>query len=501
MKNDFTILYVEDDKDAQEELSEVFEYYFTKVLVANDGLEALEIYKKNKVDIVITDILMPNINGIELTKHIKKNDPHMPVLVITAHSENKYLMECIKLRVDGYIIKPVDLEELKNELTFRIEDIKLKYKLKYKEKLLNEYQEVIDEGTVVSKADINGNIIFANDAFSKLSGYSIDELIGSKHNIIRHEDMSDSLFENLWETILNKKVWKGRVKNKNKKGNYYWVDVVIKPILDEYNDIIEFIALRKDITLEVEYQQSLERKVKEQVEKLRQKDKVLQEQSKLAAMGEMIDAIAHQWKQPVGIIKMNTDMIGYDFEDGNLDENLMKIFQNKVFTQINHITNTLDEFRDFLRPNKNPKEFNVSKCIQSVQIIMKDELVKNNIQIDVVKNADLKIKGIENEFKHVIINLINNAKDAFIENDINNRNISIILFENKIEVIDNAGGIPLSVISHVFEANITTKDESKGSGIGLYMSKQIIDKIGGTIDVLNNKDGAVFTIKIDKNLT
>lgn len=115
-------------------------------------------------------------------------------------------------------------------------------------KLMNEYKNAIDEAAIVSRTDRNGIITYANRKFCDISGYRLEELIGRSHNIIRHPDMQASIFKELWDTILMKKVWNGVVKNKKKNGGHYWVKTTIIPILDEDNEILEFISIRTDIT-------------------------------------------------------------------------------------------------------------------------------------------------------------------------------------------------------------------------------------------------------------
>ena len=257
--NNYTVLYVEDEQDIREELSEILEYYFKNVIVAEDGVEAIELYKKNNIDLVLTDICMPKMDGLELTKQIKIDNPHTPVLVVTSHTEHHFLIDCIKLRVDGYILKPLDLDTLDAELKLRIEDIELKANLKQKEQILKEYKDTVDDSSIVSKTDPKGIITYVNDKFCELSGYSKEELIGKPHNLVRHPDMPKEVFKELWHTIKDKKeTWYGTVKNKKKDGGYYWVKATIKPILDVNGKIIEFIGLRVDITESIQSTQLLE---------------------------------------------------------------------------------------------------------------------------------------------------------------------------------------------------------------------------------------------------
>jgi signal transduction histidine kinase len=230
------------------------------------------------------------------------------------------------------------------------------------------------------------------------------------------------------------------------------------------------------------------------------KDKMLAQQSKMAAMGEMMDAVAHQWKQPLNSLSMMNDMLMDDFKNGLVDEAYIQDVTEMTQMQIEHMINTLNEFRTFFRPSKDSQDFLVSECLESVQILMKDELLKNTVTVNVDIQEEITLHGQINEFKHLFLNLLSNAIDAFNENQRQNRTIFIRTFKNEnnavIEFEDNAGGIPPHVINSIFKPNVTTKADGKGTGIGLYMSSQIAEKHNGTISVTNVNDGALFSISI-----
>ena len=230
------------------------------------------------------------------------------------------------------------------------------------------------------------------------------------------------------------------------------------------------------------------------------RDTMLIQQSKMAAMGEMMDAVAHQWKQPLNSISMMSDMLGDDFKDGLVDEEYINDMTETTHMQIEHMVNTLSEFRNFFRPAQDSKDFQVRECIESVQVLMKDELIKNTINLSVDIQEDVTIFGQINEFKHLFLNLLSNSIDAFNEKEINNREITIRSYIKNdsgiIEFEDNANGIPHHVIADIFKPNVTTKADGKGTGIGLYMSSQIVQKHHGVIDVRNINSGAIFTITI-----
>ena len=494
MDHNIKVLYVEDNEDVAQSTIELLREFFDNIDYAQNGQIGYENFQKNIYDLIITDIKMPVLNGLEMIKKIREGNDDVSIVVISAYDEPEYFTKCVEQNVDGYIMKPINLQQLTKVLHKRIKRINQTKQMKKSAKLVQEYQNALDNSAIVSKTDINGIITYANAKFAKLSGYTVDELVGENHNIIRHPDTPSGIFEDMWRTLLNKESWRGRIKNRKKNGDHYWVNVIITPIVDEKGDIIEFIAVRTDITLEVEYQKNLESRVQKQIKQIREKDKVLHYQSQHAAMGEMIDSIAHQWKQPISVIKMNVDMLGYDFEDGLWDSERVKEFQHKVFSQIEHMNNTLEEFRSFLRTDKKVTNFNIEKTIKSAMILVQDEFIKYNIDTQLIVEESMLVEGIENEFKHVILNLLNNAKDAFIENNIPNKQIKVTINKNTLQVQDNAGGIPKDVIDDIFDANITTKQN--GTGIGLYMTKQIIEKLQGSINVENRDNGACFTIKL-----
>ncbi len=228
------------------------------------------------------------------------------------------------------------------------------------------------------------------------------------------------------------------------------------------------------------------------------KDKIIEQQSRLAAMGEMIDAIAHQWKQPLNAISMMLDMLKSDFKDGNVDSTYINQLETASHMQINHMVTTLGEFRNFLRPSTKNEYFLINSVVANVLVLMKDELIAQNINIHTNFDHEVEIFGNKNEFKHLFLNLFSNSIDAYNETNIQKRSIYVTTYNEKnktyIEVEDNAGGIPDNIINDIFKPNITTKKEGKGTGIGLYMTKQIVKKNNGSINVHNSKKGAFFTI-------
>lgn len=243
------LLYVEDNMDSREMTSMILEDFFDDILVAVDGQDGLEKFRENDIDLIVTDINMPKLNGLEMIEKIREIDRDIPILILSAHNEDDFFISSIKLGVDGYLLKPIDTDQL----ILMIDKITKKYRYINEAKsnlhLLQEYQKATNASSIVSKADKRGIITFVNDKFCEISGYDSSELIGKPHNIIRHPDNPKSIFKDMWHTIRDKKeIWYGLVRNRAKNGKSYYADSVVVPILDMDGNILEYISLRNDVT-------------------------------------------------------------------------------------------------------------------------------------------------------------------------------------------------------------------------------------------------------------
>jgi signal transduction histidine kinase len=264
------------------------------------------------------------------------------------------------------------------------------------------------------------------------------------------------------------------------------------------------------------FNSELEKKVEKKVKKLHEQEKIMIHQSRQAAMGEMIESIAHQWRQPLNIIGLACVNLETEHQLGILkDEN----FENKmqiIAKNIDYMSNTIDDFRNFLNPDKELLLFNPKQTIEDVLKLLQEQLKNNKITLHIHEKDTLEMCGIENEFKQVLFVLINNAKDA-IKSKKNNENtpqgqIDVTLMKkdgkNIISFCDNGGGIKDEIIHSIFNPYFSTKFAASGTGIGLYIAKNIIEsRMGGQLYVKNIKKGCCFYIeqitkeKIDENHT
>ena len=255
------------------------------------------------------------------------------------------------------------------------------------------------------------------------------------------------------------------------------------------------------------YKHNLEEKVQAALVEKREQEQMLIQQSKMASMGEMISAIAHQWKQPLSTTSAIANTLKLDLElNEKVDEPLSEGLDN-ILNQVRFMSQTITDFTGFFKTSNLAESFTLDKAINDVIVLLGEQLKRHNIKLNkTFPNDPISVRGFRNEFLQVILNIINNAKEAIAESqekgelDIEKGLIIIEIQETEGEklmtIADNGGGIPEDVMQRIFDPYFTTKPEDIGTGIGLHMVKMIVeDKMQGTIEVENQGDGAKFTIR------
>ena len=244
---------------------------------------------------------------------------------------------------------------------------------------------------------------------------------------------------------------------------------------------------------------SLEHRVIEETEQNIQKERLLIQQSRSAAMGEMISNIAHQWRQPLSTLSLVVQNILMDYRDNRLDRATLEQYIDSAQQCVTSMSETIDDFRNFFRPDKIKVNFNLYEAVAESLRLLEATLKNNNIHVSISGDRGLMAFGHVNEFSQVVLNILANSKDALADHQSHRRSIEIELrsadHTGMVVVRDNAGGIPADSMDKIFDPYFTTKPG--GTGIGLYMSKTIIEKhMDGSITCINTADGAEFTISI-----
>jgi signal transduction histidine kinase len=257
---------------------------------------------------------------------------------------------------------------------------------------------------------------------------------------------------------------------------------------------------------------SLDEKLKTEMGENLKKEQILLEQYKQAEMGGMMASILHQWRQPLNIISLTNSVLKMNVELEDYEKEEMEETVQTIETQINEMLATINDFRDYFNPNKERQEYSLKNIIYKVHDMIGDVYIANGIKINIIIKEDLHTFGFENEIKQAIINIMNNARDEILKNKCRNMNIDLILTkENNLPILfikDYAGGIPENIIDKIFEPYFTTKGDAEGTGIGLDMTKKIVEKNNARIEVTNHTTeingevvtGAIFKLVFRQNI-
>jgi len=508
---DLSLLFVEDDRAVQDAMLEFLEDLpFKNVYTAFDGKEGLEKFHQYKPDIVLTDYRMPFMNGLEMSREIKKTNSDIPIILITAQFEKEITEEAVDIGVDAYLFKPISLERLEKIVLKYIDVILKKYAFSNQHKLLEEYKGAIDVSAAVTKTDTNGLITYVNDSFCMMTGYARDEIIGKSHNLVKHPQTPQGIYLDMWESIGSKKVWKGKLRNCKKDGSVYFEYLVIVPIVDDKDKIVEFIAIHQDITDLYNQEQYLKKRIEDEVSK-----NLLE--TKYSTIGRMAAGITHEINTPLTYIKGNLELMMKDINSLN-DEIKQKGYlledAQVVIDGTNRIASIVESMREMASKSKEVAElnnvyaslitaltlaYNKSKQVTRVQI-------QNQVFAIGMDSEKLSYKAMiqKQRIEQVWVIIINNAVDALKHIDNYDERLLEISIENEGDFIvvrfqDSGGGIDETILHKVFDPFESTKEEG-GMGIGLNVAKQIVEDHQGKIVASNYEQGALFEVYLPKCL-
>ncbi|PHR58553.1 MAG: histidine kinase [Arcobacter sp.] len=478
---------------------------------ASDGQEAIDILKKQKdISLVISDYEMPKVNGLELVQKIRKeyDSSQLPIIIVSAIGKSSTTVACLNEGANDYLHKPFEREEFISRIHLTLNNQKNIKILSEQKLLLEEYKQTLDKTTIVSMTNTEGLITYASQALLNISGYTQAELIGKAHSIFRHPDTQDNFYTVLWDTIKIGKVWKGEMKNIKKNGELFWVQTTITPEIDKEGNILGYSAVSQDNTLKKELEEltiNLKDKVAEELIKNKQQANHMLQQSRLAQMGEMISMIAHQWRQPLASISAIAGTLSIDVMLDNYNKDFFQEHLEDITGLSQHLSSTINDFRGFFKETKELHKTSLQELIHSSMNIISPTLVSKGISIFEDIQENINITTYANEVQQVILNILRNSEEALMDNDVKEGKIWVQAHVKDelacICIQDNAGGISEDIINNIFDPYFSTKTKKDGTGLGLYMSKTIIEEhCKGSITVKNFEKGVWFTIFLPLDL-
>jgi PAS domain S-box-containing protein len=330
--------------------------------------------------------------------------------------------------------------------------------------------------------DNNGVIEYVNTQCLTMTGYFEEELIGKKMSIFCSGHHDKEFYKELWNTIsVQKKMWRGTIINKMKNDTDVDCSSTIFPLFDADNKIVNFVTIQEDTT-----EQNI-------------KNKLLMIQTRQAQMGEMLSMIAHQWRQPLAVISslMNKQRIDIALGDHTVDGFMESI--TDVDHQVQYLSRTISDFRDFFKPDKERSFATTADIFTKALGLIGHTLKNERVSVIQTHQHDKPYMTYKHEMVQVVLNLFKNAQDAFIERNISDRQLIITSDQLNdqciISVEDNAGGIEMNIIDTLFLPYVSTKIKQNGTGLGLYMSKMIVEEhCQGILRAENTQNGAKFTM-------
>jgi signal transduction histidine kinase len=440
-----TILIVDDSPTQAKLLEQVLITHGYGVLVAQNGSEALGKVLAHRPDLVISDILMPEMDGFELCRRVRGSAEvqETPIILLTHLNDPADVLHSLEVGANYFVSKPYS----NRLLLTRIASV-----LQRQGACL----QGVDEGELA--------IVYHGNSYRirSTSAQTLDLLLATYE--LAAEKNQELLSAQQSLSTLNRE--------------------------------LEQRVLERTAELTRETAERLQA-----MEELRKKDEVLMQQSRQAAMGEMIGNVAHQWRQPLNAVGLLVQDLTLSYEYGNFSKGYLEASTEKIMQLVRHMSQTIDDFRNFFTPDKEKSQFQLAKVVDNTLALINGSLADKGIRVEVDAQEAPPVSGHPNEFSQVLLNILNNAMDAFAGQRCEDPCITVKVFHEQdkavLTILDNAGGIEAGVMPRIFEPYFTTKEQGKGTGIGLYMAKNIVEKnMNGSLSVRNCGAGAEFRIEV-----
>jgi len=467
---------------------------FEVEVVANGTAGWKKIEKEDKISMIIIDINVEDVLSADLIKKAKeKYSNTLPILALTSEYDPLIMQENIANGLSDFIKVPVVHEEFNLKVGLWINNVLQSRQLKQQKQKLT---QTLNSFKALTNATMEGLIMFENNICVDINE---EALI-----LFNYKEANELIGRNIFDVF-------------SKNITQYDKDSLVDNSVDHKFELQmlksngdEFPAAIKERNIKLDNKDTKIIAVLDLTE-IKRKEDMLAQQSKMASMGEMIGNIAHQWRQPLTSISISASNIKLNHELDMFEEEEFFELTNSIIQSTEFLSNTIDDFQSFLKGDGMRSNFTIQQAIKKVLLLISGNIKSANIEVIEEYQTDKKIFGVQNEFIQSLLNIINNARDALKEKNLDKKYIFIssVYDEEQEKLIltikDNATGIPAEVLPKIFEPYFTTKHQSQGTGLGLYMTHQmLVDNLKANVEVdnvtytYNDKEytGAQFKISV-----
>ncbi len=476
---------------------------------------ALELLERGEYDLCLLDLGLPDSHGMATLERLVAGFPALPVVVLTGNEHTGLAEQVIQHGGQDYLSK-ADAEPRLIERAIRHA-----ISLKRKELALKASRDRVELILSASEIglwdwDIPGNRVHWDSHAYAMLGYARDAFAVSYEvwQSLLHPDDRERCHRDVQQQLAEGATFIIQFRARTADGRWLWLEGRGRVVeADAHGAPRRMVGTHLNIDQREQYReqlevlnQELEARVEEELERNRAQEQLMMQQSRFIQMGEMLSMIAHQWRQPLNAVSLAAINLSMARELGELDPDKVGQQADFIQQQVGLMSSTIDDFMDFFRPEYQAETFAIGAVIDSVHEIVGAQLQSRNIDYRVIFApgcAEVVLQGQKNELAHVLLNLIVNSRDAF--ETVQQPQMAITLEvtcdaqQLCLTLADNAGGIPPESLDRLFDPYFTTKPHGKGTGIGLYMSRTIIERnYQGQIDVANRAGGAVFTLRLPR---
>jgi len=477
--------------------------------IINNSWDGIGIIDKSTKLIYVNNAFMPILGfnkdeliNTKLINYMKSEfiNPFLELLNVDTSQSKKYKAEidlvCIRKDKEKVYLK-ITISTMLNKSLFVINTKDITSQVSD--------DEILDDYVVSMHIDLHGYITKVSNAFLKLFGYKKDDIINTPYKKLLDENTDKIIFENIDKTLEAQQEFSGKIKALKYNNDSFFINIKIKPMYNKYGDVTGYTSLIFDISNQLDLKDEaiiLEQEILNAKKEIIEKNNILKNQSKLLIITETLQKLSHEWRQPLNLISVQAQKLELDYSMGinpNQDDAIKSL--DKIKNEADKLSKTIENFQHFIKNNSKETITNAEKIINTV---LRRIDIDKNININTKLDKDFEFSTFEEELITVLTNILINSNEQYKRKSKNNAKIEILQYHNEDKIIfeikDNLGGISEDILHKIFEPYFSTKEKKHGVGLGLYISKLIVNlQLQGVITVTNDKDGILVKISIPIN--